>query len=76
MNTNYKFSWILLLLSQLAFLAAVNSAERPKPNVLLLLTDDLGWQDVKVYDVDDPSPYETPNMDKLATKGVMFWQAY
>ena len=42
-------------------------ATRPAdPNVVLILTDDLGWQDVKCYDIDDPSPYETPNMDALA----------
>lgn len=51
--------------------------ERPKkPNVVLILTDDLGWQDVKCYDIDEPSPFETPNIDKLATEGVLFWQAY
>ncbi|MCM8531316.1 MAG: sulfatase [Lentisphaeraceae bacterium] len=51
--------------------------ERPsKPNVILLLTDDLGWQDVKCYDIDEPSPMETPYLDSLAKKGVMFWQAY
>lgn len=49
---------------------------RPEPNFVLLLTDDLGWQDVKCYDIDEPSPYETPNIDALATKGVQFWQAY
>jgi uncharacterized sulfatase len=41
-----------------------------------LLTDDLGWQDVKCYDIDEPSPMETPNIDALAKKGVMFWQGY
>jgi len=51
--------------------------ERPKkPNVLVILTDDLGWQDVKCYDIDQPSPFETPNIDKLATEGVLFWQGY
>ncbi|MFC5051797.1 sulfatase [Rubritalea spongiae] len=51
--------------------------DRPEqPNILLLLTDDLGWQDVKVYDIDEPSPYDTPNIDALAKKGVMFWQGY
>ena len=49
---------------------------RPAPNVILLLTDDLGWQDVKVYDIDEPSPYETPNLDAFAKEGVQFWQAY
>ena len=53
------------------------AADRPtKPNVVLILTDDLGWQDVKCYDIDAPSPYQTPNIDALAKKGMMFWQAY
>lgn len=47
-----------------------------KPNIVLLLTDDLGWQDVKCYDIDNPSPMETPNIDALAKKGIQFWQAY
>ena len=51
--------------------------DRPsKPNVVLLLADDLGWQDVKCYDIDEPSPMETPNIDAFAQRGVMFWQAY
>ncbi|MEP5341552.1 MAG: sulfatase [Algibacter sp.] len=49
---------------------------RPEPNIVLLLTDDLGWQDVKCYDIDQPSPYETPNLDAFAKKGIQFWQAY
>ncbi|MEX1048673.1 MAG: sulfatase [Akkermansiaceae bacterium] len=53
------------------------AGEKPsKPNIVLILTDDLGWQDVKCYDIDKPSPYETPNIDALAKKGVMFWQGY
>ena len=47
-----------------------------KPNVVILLVDDLGWQDVKCYDVDAPSPMETPNIDRLAKRGVLFRQAY
>ena len=58
-------------------LTASSQQGRPaKPNVVLLLTDDLGWQDVKCYDIDAPSPMETPSIDALAQKGVMFWQAY
>jgi len=56
---------------------AAHAADRPsKPNVVLLLADDLGWQDVKCYDIDEPSPMETPNIDAFASRGVMFWQAY
>ena len=51
--------------------------KRPaKPNVLLMLVDDLGWQDVVCYDLDEPCPYETPNLDKLAKRGVLFRNGY
>jgi len=53
-----------------------NDETRPQPNVVIILADDLGWQDVKCYDIDEPSFYETPNIDALAKDGVMFWQAY
>jgi arylsulfatase A-like enzyme len=47
-----------------------------KPNVVLILVDDLGWQDVGIYDIDEPTPMETPNIDALAKKGVLFRQGY
>lgn len=52
------------------------AAQRPQPNVVLILCDDLGWQDVKCYDVDQPSPMDTPHLDAFAKQGVQFWQAY
>ncbi len=64
----FAFSPLCVVLSE--------DARPANPNVLLLLTDDLGWQDVKCYDIDEPSPAETPNIDALAKRGVMFWQAY
>ncbi len=52
-------------------------ADRPaQPNIVLILTDDLGWQDVGCYDIDEPLPVETPNLDAFAKRGVMFWQGY
>lgn len=66
-----------LLLLQAGVGHAGVADERPaKPNVVIILADDLGWQDVKCYDIDKPSPMETPNLDRLATQGVLFWQAY
>lgn len=71
----------LFVLSLIALASAHSFAapqtDRPaKPNVVLILTDDLGWQDVKCYDIDEPSPMETPNIDAFAKKGVLFWQGY
>ncbi len=44
-----------------------------KPNILFILTDDLGYTDLGSYG----NPFnETPNLDSLARKGVRFTQAY
>ena len=64
---------LLIILLPIAIIA---KGRPSKPNVVLILTDDLGWQDVKCYDIDEPSPMETPNIDSLAERGVKFWQAY
>ena len=70
---NFLLPFIVLA----SFVLCAQADERPsKPNVVLILTDDLGWQDVKCYDVDEPSVMETPNIDLLAKKGVLFRQAY
>ncbi|MBT3636439.1 MAG: sulfatase-like hydrolase/transferase, partial [Opitutae bacterium] len=69
----YSISILACLLIAASSLAADPA---PRPNVVLLLVDDLGWQDVKCYDVDAPTPMETPNIDALAKKGVLFRQGY
>ncbi|MCM2371264.1 sulfatase-like hydrolase/transferase [Aporhodopirellula aestuarii] len=73
-----NFKYVLLTVGVVCGLQGAFAEEgRPsKPNVLLLLTDDLGWQDLKCYDIDEPSPMETPHIDALAKKGVLFWQGY
>ena len=84
MITQFKNFLALLLISALLYSCntqkvsqnKIQKKDRPEPNVVLLLTDDLGWQDLKVYDIDNPSPYETPNIDAFAKEGVQFWQAY
>lgn len=43
-----------------------------KPNVVILLADDLGYQDVGCYD----GPVRTPAVDGLAAKGVRFTDFY
>lgn len=43
------------------------------PNVVFFLVDDLGWTDVTCFGSDF---YQTPSIDKLASKGVKFTNAY
>ena len=44
-----------------------------QPNVVILFTDDQGTLDVNCYGAAD---LKTPNMDKLASTGIRFTQAY
>ena len=44
-----------------------------KPNIIFILADDLGTGDVSCYGADNR---KTPNVDKLAQKGIRFTHAY
>ena len=75
--TKNRFAYGLISFLFLSFALFTFASERPsKPNVVVLLTDDLGWQDVDCYDIDEPNAYRTPVIDALAEKGVKFWRAY
>jgi arylsulfatase len=51
---------------------SVPAAGESRPNIILILADDMGFADAGAYG----SPIETPNIDRLATGGVMFTQFY
>ena len=55
----------LLVLFPGAILQAAESTVQ-KPHVLIILADDLGWNDVGYHD----SPINTPNIDRLANAGI------
>jgi arylsulfatase A-like enzyme len=44
-----------------------------EPNIILFYVDDLGWKDVGYMGSDF---YETPNIDKIASNGIIFTNAY
>ena len=67
---------LLGLMAGLVALQSVTAEEPTKPNVIIFYVDDLGWQDVQLNDVDEPCPYETPNIVKLAESGMNFTQGY
>ena len=53
--------------------ATAATIDRPRPNVVFILADDLGWADLGCY---GSRFYETPHLDRLAARGVRFTQAY
>jgi arylsulfatase A len=64
---------IALLLAPLAALQAAEPKTANKPNVIVILSDDLGWADLSCY---GSTFHELPNLDKLAAQGMRFTQAY
>jgi arylsulfatase A-like enzyme len=52
----------------------VSSWGKPAKNIILILADDLGWADTTLYG--KTSLYETPNIQRLAKRGMIFSNAY
>lgn len=55
----------------IALLSSASAAD--KPNIVLILADDLGWGEVGVY---GQKKIRTPNLDRLAHEGIRFTQFY
>jgi arylsulfatase A-like enzyme len=53
--------------------AQLDAPVTSRPNVVLILMDDLGYGDIGSYGVKDA---RTPNLDRLAREGVRFTDAY
>jgi arylsulfatase A-like enzyme len=49
-------------------------ASAAAPNVLVILADDLGWADTSLYG--HTKFYRTPNLERLAKRGMLFTRAY
>lgn len=64
------------------FSSALHAEEKNsgRPNIVLFLVDDMGWQDTSLPFWTERTHYndvyETPNMERLARQGMMFTQAY
>ncbi len=59
----------------LASVGSVHAAEPAKPNIVYILTDDLGYGDVKCLG-GERCKIPTPNIDKLASQGMIFTEAH
>ncbi len=62
-------------LTSICIFCAAAALAAPKPiNVVFILADDLGWADTTLYG--QTSLYETPNLERLAKRGMTFSRAY
>src|SRR5579872_6381818 len=71
MSCRVPLSVVLLAIASPLSRPAV--AQEPRPNVILIVADDLGWADLGCY---GSKFHHTPHLDELATRSRRFTQAY
>ncbi len=71
---NLTIPTALLLASALALHAAATPEPAGKPNILVILTDDIGWGDYQCYNAQ--GKIASPNVDRLAREGMRFTHAH
>lgn len=63
----------LSILPLVACTGQPGKTEQPKPNIIFIMADDLGYGDLSCY---GQEMFSTPNLDRLAAEGVRFTQFY
>jgi Sulfatase len=66
---------LLALLPALAVAGAPASAQQQKPNILVIMGDDIGYWNISAYNHGQMG-YRTPNIDRIATEGAIFTDYY
>ena len=70
-----KFNWfhpLACIRTLLFFVGFTTLCTADKPNIVLIVADDLGWGDVGFHG----SQYYTPNLDRMALEGIQLDQHY
>ena len=60
-------------MSLLSCKTRTNEITEKKPNIILIMADDLGYETIGAY---GGSSYQTPNLDLLANEGIRFDHCY
>ena len=69
-NSTKRLIAVFLLLFCVAF------AQQKRPNIIVILSDDVGFEEFGVYDVKKGVSSLTPNIDKLGASGTVFKNAW
>lgn len=64
---------IIALAAPVAFFSACGLAEPPRPNIIVILADDLGVGDLSA---NGQQNWQTPRLDRMAAEGLTFTKAY
>ncbi len=70
----FTVSIAVVLLSAITVTSAADVTHADRPNIVFILADDLGWADTTLYG--HTSYYKTPNIQRLANRGMTFTHAY
>lgn len=77
---NKKLTMTMAAASILGCGTAWAATDGTRPNIIVFIVDDMGWQDTSLpfwtQKTRYNEMYDTPNMERLAAQGVMFTQAY
>ena len=73
--TNWTRTRASLLAAGLGLVAGAATHAAAKPNVLLIIGDDIGVEAISTYG-EGSNTADTPNLTELADNGVMFRNAY
>ena len=65
---------IALTASLFSFIMTLATSANDRPNILVILADDMGYGDIKALNLDSKIP--TPHLDKLAAGGAIFTDAH
>ncbi|MBI5775175.1 MAG: sulfatase-like hydrolase/transferase, partial [Verrucomicrobia bacterium] len=65
-------AWSLVLLFAFCLLPFAFASAAPRPNIILIMSDDMGYSDLGCYG----GEIQTPNLDALAVGGLRFTQFY
>ena len=69
----YQLAFCISFLSLLCCFNSNAQSSKQKPNIIFIMTDDMGYADLGIYGRKD---YSTPNLDRLASEGIRFTHAY
>jgi arylsulfatase len=66
---------LLVAFAGVALVTTPGSAQQPKPNILVIVADDIGYWNISAYNR-GMMGYRTPNIDRIANEGAIFTDYY